>query len=718
MTRKKKKRKGKSKNAIAEQVLHIFAGEPYTAFNYKQISAALGLRDKISRDMIKDVIFDLEEDGALTQERRGKFKLNPKYIGPQAKNRVIEGRVDMKSTGKAYVITPECDEDVFIAANNTNQALDKDIVKVFLFPKRKGRKLEGQIMEVVERGRSQFVGNLEVSKRFAFLVPDNPSITVDLFIPLDELKGAKNGDKVIGVITDWPEHSKNPFGKIVTVLGKPGDNEVEMNSILATHEFPLSFPKKVEQEAAKIREEIPAKEIKGRKDFRKTLTFTIDPTDAKDFDDALSIKKLANGNWEIGVHIADVAHYVEPNTALDEEAYKRATSIYLVDRVIPMLPEKLSNKVCSLRPNEEKLTFSAVFEMTDDAIVKKRWFGKTIINSDHRFTYGEAQDIIERKKGKFKDEILKLNDMAQIMRKRRFEKGAIAFHSTEVKFELDENKRPVRAYVKEQKESNKLVEEFMLLANREVAEYVGKPTKNQKQKTFIYRIHDEPNPEKLSTMAEFVEKLGYKMNIGSRKGISNSINRLFEQIAGKGEQYMIENIAVRTMSKAEYSTQNIGHYGLAFKYYSHFTSPIRRYPDLMVHRLLFHYLNGGNSADATKYEEQSKHCSEQERKAMEAERESVKLKQAEYLFDKVGEEFEGIITGVSKWGIFVELDESHCEGMVSLKTMKDDFYYLDDENYRVVGHRHGEVYQLGHQVRIIVKNVDLSKKQMDFELVD
>jgi ribonuclease R len=632
---------------------------------------------------------------------------------------MIEGKVDMKQTGKAYIISEEVNEDVFIAANNTGHALDKDTVKVFLFPRRKGRKLEGQVVEILDRGHKQFVGNLEVSTRYAFLVPDNPSITVDLFIPLNELNNAKHGEKAIGEITDWPEHSKNPFGRITQVLGKPGENEVEMNSILASHEFPLSFPKKAEKEAEKIPVEIPAKELKGRKDFRELLTFTIDPKDAKDFDDALSIRQLKNGNTEVGIHIADVSHYVKPGGSIDEEAYNRATSIYLVDRVIPMLPEKLSNNVCSLRPDEEKLVFSAVFELDSEARVKNRWFGKGVIKSNRRFNYEEVQKIIETGKGEYQEEIAELHKLAQIMRQRRFEKGAIAFHSTEVKFELDERAHPIRAYVKEQKYSNQLIEEFMLLANREVAEFIGKPSqKDEKPKTFIYRIHDTPNPDKLATMADFVRKLGYRMNTGSRKGITNSINQLFEQVAGKAEQNMIESIAVRTMAKAEYSTQNIGHYGLAFKYYSHFTSPIRRYPDLMVHRLLFHYLSGGNNVDASEYEERSQHCSEMERNALEAERESIKLKQAEYLVDKVGQEFTGTITGVSKWGIFVELNDSHCEGMISLKTMKDDYYYLDEDNYRVVGHKHGGVYQLGDPVDIVVQSVDLSKKQMNYELVE
>ncbi|MFO8054971.1 MAG: ribonuclease R [Bacteroidales bacterium] len=716
MARKKKKKK--QKNAISEQVLHIFAGEPFTGFNYKQVSAALGMKDAMSRDLIKHIISELEEEGALLKERRGKYKLNPRYIGPHSEKRFIEGEVDMKQTGKAYIISEEVDEDVFIGANNTNHALDKDRVKVFLFPRRKGRKLEGQITEVLERNTSQFVGILEVSSKYAFLVPDNLSVPVDLFIPLEALKGGQNGQKAIARITDWPEHSKNPFGKVVNVLGTPGENEVEMNSILANYNFPLSFPKDVEKAAGKIAGKLSGKELQGRKDFRDRNTFTIDPKDAKDFDDALSVKELSNGNWEVGIHIADVSHYITPGSRLDEEAYSRATSIYLVDRVIPMLPEKLSNMVCSLRPNEDKLTFSALFEIDDSAEVKNRWFGKTIINSDRRFHYGEVQEIIESGEGNFNKELIKLNEIAQKLRKRRFEKGAIAFHSTEVKFELDERAKPIRAYVKEQKEANHLIEEFMLLANREVAEFIGNPPQKKKPKTFIYRVHDEPNPEKLANMAEFVGKLGYKMNVGSRKAITSSINRLFRQIQGKGEQNLIESIAIRTMSKAEYSTQNIGHYGLAFKYYSHFTSPIRRYPDLMVHRLLYHYLNAGNSVNSEEYEEKSRHCSDMERRAMEAERESIKLKQAEYLVDKVGNEFEGTITGVSKWGIFVELKENHCEGMVSLQTMKDDYYYLDEDNYRVVGHKYKEIYQLGDSINVIVKNVNLSKKQMDFVLAE
>lgn len=716
MSKRKKAPRSKKKNILSQQVLYIFAGEPFSKFNYKQVASRLGFNDPISRNLVKQFIQELVSDGALEQEGRGKYKLNPDYMGSHSKNRMVEGVVDMKQTGKAYIGTPELDEDIFISPNNTKNALHKDRVKVFLFPRRKGRKLEGQIIEVLERGINQFVGKLEVSSHYAFLVPDSPSITVDFFIPLGDLKGGKNGDKAIATITEWPEHSKNPFGKVTDLLGKPGDNDVEMNSILASLEYPLRFPKSVLDETERISEQITSKDRKDRRDFRDVTTFTIDPLDAKDFDDALSVKKLSGDDWEVGIHIADVSHYVKPGTPLDQEAYRRGTSVYLADRVIPMLPEKLSNMVCSLRPNEDKLTFSVVFKINNQGTVLDKWLGKSVIRSNERFTYQQVQETIETGSGRYKEEVLKLNELAQILRRNRFENGSLAFHSTEVGFELDENKKPIKAFIKEQKESNHLVEEFMLLANKKVAEHIAKPGKKEKPKTFIYRIHDEPNPEKLANMADFVSQLGYKMNIGSRKSITNSINNLFEKVKGTSEQNLIETIAVRTMAKAEYSTDNIGHYGLSFKYYSHFTSPIRRYPDLMAHRLLFSYLSGGNSVNSNEYEEMCQHTSLMERRAIEAERESVKFKQVEFLEGKIGEGFVGTITGVSKWGIFVELLENHCEGMVPLQTMKDDFYFLDEDNYRVVGHKHKQIYQLGDIVNVVVKDVNLSKKQMEFIL--
>ena len=710
------KKKNQAKNPFVKTVLNVFVQNPHKSYNFRQLAHNLGITDKASKQLVKDILKNLTTANEIIELKRGKYKLNPAKI-KTIKSSAITGIVDMKQTGKAYIITEELADDVFIASNNTNRALNGDKVKVRLFPLRKGRKLEGQIIEIIERKKKQFVGIIEVSKKYAFLIPDDTSVPVDIYIPLSNLNGAKNGHKVVAEITDWPEHSKNPFGKITEVLGDPGEHEVEMQSILADFDFPLRFPEKVLKEAESISAEIPKKEISNRRDFRDIFTITIDPEDAKDFDDALSLKKLPNENWEIGVHIADVSYYVKPGSALDKEAFDRGTSIYLVDRVIPMLPEKLSNEVCSLNPNIDKLCFSAVFELDRQTKVLNEWYGPTIINSDHRFNYEEVQEIIDGKDHPHKENIIVFHQLAEKLREIRFKKGAIAFSSQEVKFELDEKGIPISAFVKEQMDSNRLIEDFMLLANKKVAEKIGKKKGNQEPKTFIYRIHDTPNPEKLQTFSEFVNKLGYRLQLNSRKSISASLNQLFQDIKGKGEENMIESIAVRTMSKAEYSINNIGHYGLAFNYYSHFTSPIRRYPDLIVHRLLKLYLSGASSVNPVEYEEKCKHSSEMERKALDAERASIKYKQAEYLLDKVGQEFNGLISGVSKWGIFVELEGNKCEGMVSLKYMEDDFYYLDEDNYRVMGHQYGKEYKLGDPVRIRVRKIELAKKQMDFELV-
>jgi len=623
----------------------------------------------------------------------------------------------MKPSGKAFLLSDEIGEDILIAPNNTNRALNGDKVKVYVFPNRKGRRTEGEVVEIIERAKTKFVGILQASSKFAFVVPDNPSMPVDIFIPKENLNGAKDGEKVMVEITDWPESAKNPFGNIVHVLGKPGDNNVEMNSILAEFGFPLSFPKAVEKEAESISNIISEKEISSRRDFRNAVTFTIDPEDAKDFDDALSISWLPNGNYEVGVHIADVSHYVKPGILVDEEAYERGTSVYLVDRVIPMLPEHLSNELCSLSPHTDKLCFSAVFEMNEKAHIMNEWFGKTIINSNRRFNYEEAQQVIEKGQGDYSKEVLKLHQLSSILRDERFKNGSIAFETTEIKFKLDEKGKPLSVYVREYKDSNKLIEDFMLLANRKVAEFIGKKRNPNEAKTFVYRVHDEPNPEKLTTFSAFVTKLGYRMKTNTRKSTIDSFNKLLNDVTGKGEQNMIENLAVRTMAKAYYTTNNIGHYGLTFDYYTHFTSPIRRYPDLMVHRLLFDYLNQLPSADKAKYEEKCKHSSDMEKLAAEAERASVKYKQVEFLMDKVGQTFEGVISGVSKWGIFVEISENKCEGMVSLRDLEDDFYYLDEENYCVIGQKYGVVYKLGDKVKIIVKRANLSRKQLDFEMV-
>jgi ribonuclease R len=714
----KRKTKKRSHDALTGIILSVFSENPFKSYNYKQIGRLIGAKDKTARSMIMEILGSLTIDEYLIEERPGKYLLNPAKVSELTKNKQITGIVDMQKTGKAYIIPDDGGDDVFIAPNNLGHALHKDRVKVVIFPKRRGHKTEGQIVEILERPKDTYVGILELSKNFGFVIADSQRMPYDIYVPNDKTTSGNNGKKVLVKITDWPEHANNPFGEIVQVLGSPGDNNVEMESILADNDFPLSFPKNVEKDAAKISTKITDAEIKKRRDFREIWTITIDPYDAKDFDDALSLQVLENGNYEVGIHIADVTHYVKPGTALDNEALNRATSVYLVDRVIPMLPEILSNNVCSLRPDEEKLTFSAVFELDKKAVVKKEWYGKTVIKSNRRFTYEEAQEIIEQGKGEYSEEIGILHALATILRSNRFNNGAINFHSEEVKFKLDENGKPIETYVKEQKEANWLIEEFMLLANKKVAEHIGKVPQGKNPKTFVYRIHDEPNPEKLNTFVQFLKKLGYTLNVSSRKTLASSYNNLFERIHGKGEETMIETIAVRTMAKAEYSTDNIGHYGLAFPFYTHFTSPIRRYPDVMVHRLLEIYLHGGKSANKDVYEEMCVHSSEMERKAQDAERESVKYKQVEFLLDKIGKVFDGVISGVSKWGIFVQLNISKSEGLIRFNELKDDYYYLDEDNYRIIGRQYGNVYRLGDKVNVLVKDVDLDNKQLDLQIID
>jgi ribonuclease R len=714
----KKTQRPKGKNAFAQSVLAVFSREPNRTLNYKQVSGRLGIKDKASKDLVGIILVELIEEGAIDEIRPGKYRMNPSYAsaGEAHLKKYITGTVDMKHTGKAYVSNDEGGEDIYIAPNNTYHALHGDKVKVLLFPLRKDRKTEGQIIEILQRGKEQYVGIVEVTKYLAFLVPDNQNMPVEIFIPREELRGARNGDKAVVRITDWPEHSKNPVGTITEVLGRPGDNDVEMQSILAEYDFPLSFPKDVLKDADKIPGEISGQEINRRRDFRDITTLTIDPKTAKDFDDALSFKRLGEGKYEVGVHIADVSHYVKPGSAIDQEAFRRATSVYLVDRTIPMLPERLSNDLCSLKADEDKLCFAVVFELDENASVLKSWVGRTIIRSNRRFAYEEVQEIIEKGHGEMSDEILALDRLAKKLRDDRFRKGSINFETQEVFFELDEKGKPLSVAIKEQKDSNRLIEDFMLLANKTVAELIGKTGRENKSKTFVYRIHDTPNPEKLANFSQFLSKLGYKLNIDNRKGLSTSFNRLFQQIRGKGEQNMIETIAIRTMAKAVYSTNNIGHYGLGFTYYTHFTSPIRRYPDLMVHRLLDRYLQGQPSVNRDEYEKKCEHSSEMERRATTAERDSIRYKQAEYMLDKIGEEFEGLISGVSKWGIYVEIVGSKAEGMVRLKDLDDDYYYLDEENYQVIGHRHGHHYKLGDPVKVRVKRIDLSRKEMDFAM--
>lgn len=715
MSRKKRN----SLSTFVNTILRIFGEHPFKPMNYKQIAKIMGVRDAAGKDVIYQVLVTLANDGQLVEDHPYSYILNPELVseyGP--KPQYVVGTVDMKSTGKAYVVPEDGGEDIQIASNNTGKALHGDKVRVAMFPKRKSKKVEGEIVEVLERARTEFVGIFSISHGYAFVVSERETMPVNFYIPRGSYNKAKDGQKVIVKMTDWPDNSRNPFGEVVRVLGYPGENNVEMQSILLEYEYPLEFPKDVEKEAGKISDKISSSEIKKRRDFRDIFTITIDPKDAKDFDDAISYRKLPNGHHEVGVHIADVSHYVKPGSAIDREAQERGTSVYLVDRTIPMLPEKLCNNVCSLRPDEEKLTFSTVFEMNDKAEIINHWIGKTVIKSNRRFAYEEVQTMIEGGDGDFKEEILILNDLATKLREKRMAHGSINFHSEEVKFVLDEKMHPIDTYVKVQNEANMLIEDFMLLSNKTIAESIGKKDSKYHGCTFVYRVHDEPNPEKLYNFIALVSRLGFSMNISTRENLVKSYNALFDAVEGRGEKNLVETVALRTMAKAVYSTVNIGHYGLAFPYYTHFTSPIRRYPDLMVHRLIERYMiENQPSVSQNEYEVLCQHASEMERKAAEMERESVKFKQAEYLQDKIGHVFDGLISGISKWGIYVELKDNKCEGMVRYNTLQDDFYYLDEENFRVIGQERGTIFQLGDPVKVRIEAVDLIKKQMDFTLV-
>jgi ribonuclease R len=712
------KNKQTIKNELKDKITNLFAQNIKAQYNHKQIAKALGNYGLEHKKYVLPALYKLCSEQILIEVTKGKFKISPKYLAKQKTfGPFIIGTVDMKQTGKAYISTEEALEDILIKSNNTNKALHNDKVKVRLFPKRNNQKLEGEIIEIIERKQTTYVGTFKTNKNFAFVLPDSKSMPQDIFISKDDFNNAKDGQKVVAEITDWPENANNPFGRVTRVLGDPGVNEVEISAILEQYGLPVLFPEKVVSNATNLSDKISNDEIKKRKDFRDVVTLTIDPVDAKDFDDALSLRKDDKGNWEIGVHIADVSHYVTPDSDIDNEAYARATSIYLVDRVIPMLPEVLSNGLCSLRPNEEKLTFSVVFTFNDTFKLLDTWIGKTIINSNRRFIYEDVQTIIESGEGEYKDEIKTLHEVAQNLREKRFKNGAISFDKKEIKFRLDENSKPIEAYVVVNNESHQLVEEFMLLANKTVAEFIGNPKKPILPKTFIYRIHDIPNPEKLQAFKEFVAKFGYHLKTDKRIDISKSLNSLLEEIQGKGEENLISSLAIRTMAKAEYSVSNIGHYGLGFDYYSHFTSPIRRYPDLMAHRLLYEYLNGANSFPSAIYEEKCKHSSDMEKLAQEAERDSIFYKQIEFLSTKVGLEFEGIISGVSKWGIYVELKENKCEGIVRLSDLSDDFYYLDEVNYQVVGQNKKQKYKLGDTVNIVIKKADIYNKVLEFGII-
>ena len=714
MAKNKEKKAGKrmKKKELIAALMDFFHSKPDEVLSLKYIFEQLHLTTHPLKMLCRDILSDLLLDDYITEVDKSKYKLN---------NHGVEmvGTFQRKSNGKNSFIPEGGGDPIFVAERNSAHAMNNDKVRISFYAKRRGREAEGEVIEILERANDTFVGTLEVGSSYAFLVTENRTLANDIFIPKEKLKGGKTGDKAIVKVVEWPDKAKNPIGQVIDILGKAGDNTTEMHAILAEFGLPYVYPSSVEKAADRIPAEISAEEIAKREDFRNVTTFTIDPKDAKDFDDALSIRKIKDGLWEVGVHIADVTHYVTEGSIIDKEAEKRATSVYLVDRTIPMLPERLCNFICSLRPDEEKLAYSVIFEINEKGDVKDSRVVHTVIKSDRRFTYEEAQQVIETKEGDFKEEILMLDTIAKALRQKRFVSGAINFDRYEVKFEIDAKGKPISVYFKVSQDANKLVEEFMLLANRTVAEKIGRVPKNKKAKVFPYRIHDLPDPEKLDNLAQFIARFGYKLRTsGTKTDVSKSINHLLDDIQGKKEENLIETVSIRAMQKARYSTHNIGHYGLAFDYYTHFTSPIRRFPDMMVHRLVTKYMDGGRSVSESKYEDLCDHSSNMEQIAANAERASIKYKQVEFMSERLGQIYDGVISGVTEWGLYVELNENKCEGMVPIRDLDDDYYEFDEKNYCLRGRRKNKIYSLGDAITIRVARANLEKKQLDFALIE
>lgn len=714
MSKKREKKAGKrmKKKELANMLLAFFHEKEGEVLPLKYIFDQLRLTTHPLKMLCMDILEELKQDDYINEIDNHKYRLNTHGVE-------MVGTFQRTHNGKNTFTPEEGGEPILIAERNSAHAMSGDKVRVAFHAKRRGHEPQGEVIEIIERAENTFVGTLEVGKGYAFLLTESRTLANDIFIPTNLLKRGKSGDKAVVKIIEWPERSKNPIGEVIDILGRSGENDAEMHAILAEFGLPYSYPANVERAAERISEEITAEEVAKREDFRQVTTFTIDPKDAKDFDDALSIQKLPNGRWEVGVHIADVSHYVPEGSLIDKEALKRATSIYLVDRTIPMLPERLCNYICSLRPDEDKLAYSVIFEMNDKAEVLQSRIVHTIIRSNRRFAYEEAQQVIETGEGDYKEEILQLNKLAQILRDNRFKAGAINFDRYEVKFEIDENGKPIGVYFKIAKEANKLIEEFMLLANRTVAEKIGRVPKGKKAKVLPYRIHDLPDPEKLENLSSFIARFGYKIRtVGTKKDVSTSINRLLDEVQGRKEENLIETVSIRAMQKAKYSTHNIGHYGLAFDYYTHFTSPIRRYPDLMVHRLLTKYIDeDGRSASQQKYEELCEHSSSMEQIASNAERASIKYKQVEFMSERIGKTYQGVVSGVTEWGLYVEINENKCEGMIPMRDLDDDYYEFDEKNYCLRGRRKHNTYSLGDELTIRVARANLEKKQLDFELV-